>query len=215
MITNYQTLQDTINIYLARQELSDRVQTFIQMFETEALLDNRIRETKVADLDIEQTNSLSLPADFKEVVSWSLDGFAHTLPMIASSPDLQVRTDDTAGTPTAFWIEAGYGTDAATDVATARFSPPPSSDMASTLVYRASITPLSTSSDTNWLLRRYPKIYLYGALAETAMYLRDDARLPAWMMMKEELVTRLHDFESRREFSGPTDVRYNLGGSEL
>ena len=214
MITDYASLQDTLNIWLSRQELPDRVETFIQIFETEALLDNRIRETKVAPISIDSFEE-DLPADFKSVVSWSLDGADYRLPLIATSPTANVRTDDTDGIPRSFLVIASYGSSDATDIAKARFSPPPDGTYASTLIYRAAIEPLSNTNTTNWLLRRYPAIYLYGALMAAAPYLKDDQRIPVWMSMKEEMVMRLNDFESRREFSGPTDVRHTLGGAEL
>jgi len=38
----------------------------------------------------------------------------------------------------------------------------------------------AVSSATNWILTDYPDAYLYGALVQSAPYLRDDARTAMW-----------------------------------
>ena len=219
MLSTYQELQDTIREWIARNELEDKVQTFIKLFETDAILDNRIRDTKriaiALDGSVLTDNSVDLPADFQEVGSWSLEGSEYRLPLTAMGQEGDVRTDDVSslGAPRGFLIMPGYfGAD---QVPRARLYPAISGSYNSNLIYRATITPLSSTNTTNWLLNKYPALYLYGALAETAPYLRDDSRLPVWEAKKENLIAKLYDFENRREYSGPTDVRYTLGGAEF
>ena len=217
MITNYQELQDAIRVWIDRNEISDYVQTFIQMFETDALLDDRIRETLRVSIDLEDgIDEYLLPADFGEVKSWSLAGSQYRVPLKAMSNTGDTLTDSTGdlGTPQGFLIMAGYF-GANNDQAAARIYPAISGDYDSNLIYRATLAPLSNDNPTNWLLRRYPAIYLYGALAESAPYLRDDNRVPLWEAKKESLVSKLMSYDDMREFSGPTDVRYGLGGTEL
>jgi hypothetical protein len=48
------------------------------------------------------------------------------------------------------------------------------------LVYIARTPALSDAAPTNWILTDYPDAYLYGALVQSAPYLRDDARADLW-----------------------------------
>jgi hypothetical protein len=57
------------------------------------------------------------------------------------------------------------------------------------------ITPLAAGNPTNWLLQNHPDIYLYGALVESAPFLKDDERIPVWKMNLDE---RLNELGSSR-----------------
>lgn len=48
------------------------------------------------------------------------------------------------------------------------------------LVYIARTPTLSDAAPANWILEDYPDAYLYGALVQSAPYLRDDSRLDLW-----------------------------------
>lgn len=48
------------------------------------------------------------------------------------------------------------------------------------LWYYSRLTALSTTSTTNWVLTRYPDLYLYGCLVHTAPYLKADERIQTW-----------------------------------
>ncbi|HEY2009521.1 MAG TPA: hypothetical protein VGH23_11060 [Rhizomicrobium sp.] len=48
------------------------------------------------------------------------------------------------------------------------------------LVYIARTPALSDAAPANWILEDYPDAYLYGALVQSAPYLRDDARADLW-----------------------------------
>lgn len=48
------------------------------------------------------------------------------------------------------------------------------------LIYIARTPALSETAPANWILEDYPDAYLYGALVQSAPYLRDDARLDLW-----------------------------------
>lgn len=39
---------------------------------------------------------------------------------------------------------------------------------------------LSTTNTTNWVLTKYPDLYLYGSLLHTAPYLKNDERIALW-----------------------------------
>jgi hypothetical protein len=48
------------------------------------------------------------------------------------------------------------------------------------LWYYARLTPLNNTTTTNWVLSRYPDLYLYGSLLHSAPYLKADERMSVW-----------------------------------
>jgi hypothetical protein len=58
--------------------------------------------------------------------------------------------------------------------------PAAAQDYAAELVYIARTPALSDAAPANWILEDYPDAYLYGALVQSAPYLRDDARAELW-----------------------------------
>jgi hypothetical protein len=66
--------------------------------------------------------------------------------------------------------------------------PTPGADTEYNLNYIAFLRPLQADLDFNWVSTYYSDLYLYGALKEAAVYLKDDARLAQW---QGEFVRRL------------------------
>jgi hypothetical protein len=48
------------------------------------------------------------------------------------------------------------------------------------LWYYQRLNPLNNTTTTNWVLSRYPDLYLYGALVHSAPYLKADERIQVW-----------------------------------
>lgn len=59
--------------------------------------------------------------------------------------------------------------------------PPPALETDYDLDYVAALTPLEDDLDTNWVSVYFPDVYLYGALKEAAVYLKEDERLQGWI----------------------------------
>jgi hypothetical protein len=84
------------------------------------------------------------------------------------------------------WASAGGQTDlppARYTVTGSQFRINPVADQAYTasLTYIQRLAALSASNEaTNWILQDYPDAYLYGALTQSAPYLKDDARASTW-----------------------------------
>lgn len=71
-----------------------------------------------------------------------------------------------------------------------------------TLVYRAGLTPLVSSSDSNWVLLNAPDVYLWGACKQAAIYLKDAAALAQFGGLYQSAVLRTNDREKRASVSG-------------
>lgn len=59
------------------------------------------------------------------------------------------------------------------------------------LDYYTVIEPLSETNESNWLLEDGPDVYLFGALHEAAVYVRDDARATLWMQKRDIAIDEL------------------------
>jgi hypothetical protein len=58
--------------------------------------------------------------------------------------------------------------------------PPADQDYSAELVLLTRPAKLSADNPTNWVLADHPDAYLYGALEQSAPYLREDARIAMW-----------------------------------
>lgn len=72
-----------------------------------------------------------------------------------------------------------------------QFWPAPVSPTPAELTYLRRIPQLSTSAPGNWLLTFYPDAYLFGALIQSAPYLKEDDRLPLWQQKFDGIISRI------------------------
>lgn len=120
---------------------------------------------QMMDQDTTVTLDYVSPDQSKEVLAqgWnSTSGpYSNTLPSVASS-----------GGPIYYTI---IGTQF-------RIFPPPgvSAPVYLDLWYYARLAALNTTNTTNWVLTRYPDLYLYGSLVHSAPYLKADERIQTW-----------------------------------
>jgi hypothetical protein len=59
-------------------------------------------------------------------------------------------------------------------------------------LYRARIPALADDNTSTWLLLDAPDVLLYGALGQSAPYLKDDARLTVWAALYQSAVDALN-----------------------
>ena len=62
------------------------------------------------------------------------------------------------------------------------------------------------SESTNWLLTRYPDVYLYGALAECEMHLLNDARIPMWKAYFDSGIAEVNEVDERNRDDSIMDI---------
>lgn len=71
---------------------------------------------------------------------------------------------------------------------TAVLAPIPDGIYTLTATYKSTITALSDSNTTNFVLTAYPDVYLYGALANAGPYINDPARVSVWQASFERAI---------------------------
>lgn len=171
-LATYSDLQASIALWLNRDDLAAVIPDFIKLAEVK--LNSLLRMpqmVKEAELTPDADGIASLPADCLEVLSVRDERFA----LDPLSVDLLVRSPayGLIG-PAQSYAQAGMKL---------WFAPHPTDSV--TLQYLSALPSLASNS-TNWLLTLAPDLYLFGALAASAPFLRDDVRLPVWKQMHDE-----------------------------
>lgn len=89
-----------------------------------------------------------------------------------------------------------------------RIAPPPASTtipLPLQLDYEQGVPALGPRVQTNWLLKRYPSLYLYGSLSKAEAFIDNDERVPAWISVTEAAFERVR----------MADVKARVGGAPL
>lgn len=205
-LDTYANLKTTIADYLDRDDLTDRIDDFIDIAESAHRDEVRFREllvrSSITIADGDRTEAL--PADFAQVkyirllnpqtAVWSRYYLA-TLVQV-SEHELTEIASLTDGPPKYFCINEQIEFDVAAD-----------QDYTGELLYYKRMTALSDGNTSNELLVRAPELYLYGALKSSAPYLMNDERLNTWGALYGEALNRLNVSERTDRRSGPQIAR--------
>ena len=203
-ISSYDGLQAALQDYLTG-EVINAPQIIIAAFEEEANLVLRVdqmiqKATATIGLptDIEP-GVFPLPTDFEEDLAFQIrsNGLVYTL------GDVNSRTEAINSNV--------YGHSLPSDVTiyngSCEFSPVPTQPINVTLYYYATIPPLSSTNQTNWLLAKWPSLYLYGALKHASPYIRNDDRMPFFNAEVEKAFDRIQVASNRKRYGPNTRVR--------
>lgn len=185
-ITTNAELKTAIASWLARSDLTTYLQDFITLgtqriyygsenpqYPSEPL---RIRamETNV-DITIDAETE-ALPTRFLGVRNFYLNTNPKT-PLDPVTPETRVNTyaGSTTGKPLVYSIEADNFV----------FGPAPDATYTGKLLYYQKPADLSADADTNTVLTSFPGLYLYSALLEAMLFIRNDGRLPlCWSLFQ-------------------------------
>jgi hypothetical protein len=180
---DYASLQSAVTEYLARDQdatLIARIPTFIQLAEAKFnrslfVRQMEARSTTTVDTITTEPEFISLPADFQSMRRVRLSS-------VSCKPSLEFKSGvqleeyrssiaNVAGQPRYFTI---FGSEM-------ELAPTPDRNYTIEMVYRQNVPALATN-DPNWLLQLAPDLYLYGALLESAPYIKEDSRIQTWGM---------------------------------
>jgi hypothetical protein len=187
-LANYTDLVTAINGWLNRSDMNAIAPDLIALAEAEF---NRLLRTP----DMEQRSTatlngeaLAVPADFLGLRSMSSQNakFEFTAP-----DDLFAIPESYTGYPYYVTVTDGQF-----------FFRPVPSDGAVEIVYFQRIPALTAGNPTNWLMTKYPDLYLFGALAQAEFYNWNDDRLPVVKARTEEIIGQITDAVSKERFGG-------------
>ncbi len=208
-IVDYTSLQAAVIEYLARDQdatLIARIPTFIQLAEAKFNRQLFVRQmeqraTAIVDLGSSEPEFVSLPSDFQSMRRVRLAN-------VTGKPCLEFKsgtqmdeyrfaTSNIAARPRYFTL---FGDEL-------ELAPTPDAAYTMEMVYRKAIPSLGSNGE-NWLLTLAPDLYLYGALLESAPYIKEDARIQTWASGLSSALDDLNELGLTSTFNaGPMTVR--------
>jgi len=203
-------LQTACVEWLARDQdatLIARIPTFFQLFEAKmnrSLFVRQMESRTQAITDPAVTAEpeyVALPSDFQTMrrIRVSSETGKPSLQFLSGVQMDEMRTQrqDVAGCPRYFTI---FGNEI-------ELFPTPASITTLEMIYRQNL-PSLVSNTTNWLLALAPDAYLYGALLESAPYIKQDERIQIWGAAVQSALADLNSLGSNSAFNaGPLQVR--------
>lgn len=187
VIQSYTDLRAGISSYLwDRADIYNLIPTFIQL--AEAQMNRRLRSRRMmvratATIDAE---FVMLPANFAGARAVYIDGQSKAPLEFVTDPDAMAAKKAhlrQAGEPTCYTVIGRQF----------EFWPVPAQTFTAQLVYYERIPALSDVTPTNWLLTEHPDVYLYGALLQSAPWLKEDDRVNTWGTLFTTLISDMKD----------------------
>jgi hypothetical protein len=167
-----------------------------------SLLHRREMTIQAGTSTVAGTPSYALPSDFGEAIAMHVvDGSVENVLEPADFDLIKAGYSNQSGRPV-FWgfVQNEF-----------LLGPTPDGTYSLKLYYYKTIPNLSGTQTTNWLLTTYPKIYLYGALAEAAATVSDDNRSSRWVSpYRSALKTLINDQIRDRGIGGGPMLRADL-----
>lgn len=173
VFTSYSDLKTQVGNYLARSDLADKIPTFIELAEIRLNRDLRLRQTlqNSTYTMTAGTKEVPVPADFLEMKEQHINtNPISNLTFQSTSIFYRNGLVNTSGKPV-------YYTQVSQNFA---YAPTPDADYVVEMTYYKKPKLMSDTNPANEYLTNCPDLLLYGALAEAAPYLMDDARLTTW-----------------------------------
>lgn len=188
-LQSYSDLQASMGRWLKRPDLQGLFPDFITLAEQNFDRKIKTRSRRGRYSITPTTNRVALPTDWGRVISAEFG--SKPLDFFAASSDVRM-------------IAFGYQVKGDTLILTV-----PQLGQRLDLEYYVLIEPLSTSNTSNWLLEDAPDIYLWGALAEAADYIRDDANQQKWLARRDQAISDFvdDDSEAKTPQDQPLDMR--------
>lgn len=200
-ITTYSELKTSVADFLNRDDLTAVIPDFISL--AEAQMERELRHYKMEKRSTAEIDSRysEFPADFLEPIRFHLEEQSTRLELISLAEMLDLREDfnDAQGRPTSYALTGN----------SIEVYPTPDGTYNGELLYYASIAKLSDANTSNWILSSHPDAYLYGALLQSAPYLKDDARIQVWSMLYAGAISSINT-QSKRAKSGGSGLRLKI-----
>ena len=196
-LDSYTGLKAEINAFMARAELAAQADTFIDLFESWANRNLRVRQME-NEAYATADEFLPLPTDYVglrdvQVQSSPRRQLQYVTPEYAD----MVASDASTGDPSYYTIVGNQ----------LRLVPSPSSADDVRISYWQTITPLDDTNTTNWLLQEYPDAYLWGALFNARAYITDEQRAVYVKAMWDQVVSEIQSAGKKSNLGGSLTIR--------
>jgi len=194
-ISTYSELQTAIQDFLNRDDLASVVPTFISL--AEAQMQRELRHPRMMQRSVGQIDSRysPVPEYWLETIRFHIsnpDSYRLELTSLDDMMQLRSESRGQTGRPTHY---AHVGE-------TLEVFPTPDDEYDIELLYYKKIPALSDSNASNWILEIAPDAYLYGALVQSAPYLKDDARVQVWGGLYASAIQAINTEGEKQRFGG-------------
>lgn len=204
-LDTYANLQTSVLSWLARPAdplVSPSVPDMIALFEADARdrLRNRFTETASTLATVSGTATVALPTDFWEFRGPPRLRTDPVAPLVYMTPGqlYETWTGTETAQPVNYTIEGLL----------LRLAPVPDSAYTIDIDYMQGLTGLSDTTTSNWLLQRYPDLYLFGSLVMAEAFIGEDERAAEWKSLVEAIYARIAQSDLKARWSGgPLQVK--------
>lgn len=199
-LDTYTNLKASIGDWLMRSDLTAVIPDLIALAEEEHNLKLRTREMLVRAVTIPAADEPyeNLPGDFRELKAIQFNSDPVVVPKYVTPAWIRAYRRNSAtesGIPRFYTIEGSQ----------LLFERTPA-DVELEILYYQTIPALSDGNPTNWLLTAHPSVYLYGALTQSAPYLKDDERIATWDALYQRALAAIQTADQASEVNGPPIV---------
>lgn len=196
-ITDYDSLVDAIVDQMNDSGLSAGADLYIQM--AESMFNRRLFNLEAeGTATIPADTSIPMPTDFVSIKSIYLDTDPRVLLTPMSADNIrQYWSAQTTGKPQNYALTSDE----------ILLGPAPDDDYTVTMTYLRSLTGLDSSNTTNWLIEKYPDLYLYGSLIHAEFRGWNDDRLPLLNSAVEGMIAEINDVGNKRRTATGMRVR--------
>lgn len=182
-LDSFSNLKTSVANFLNRADLTSAIPDFITLAESQInrrlLKDGPVRRMMARSDATITTEFAAVPTDFMGVKDIYLtETYVQQLKFLLPDALLAKKTGQMSLTGCPLWFSVVGGEFQFFPAPNTTNSPPDS--YPAELTYWQKIPSLSDTTTTNWLLQSHPDAYLYGALLQSAPYLRDDNRIAVW-----------------------------------
>lgn len=191
---NYSELKTAVADWLHRDDLTSKIDTFIDLFEARANRMLRVPDMEQRATRLATDEYIALPSDFLEVRNIQVNTSVPYMLEYASPQNIDAKGTG-SGDPRYYTIVGN------------EFQLWPSaSGKTVEISYYKKIPALSDSNTSNWLLNGYEDYYLNGVIAEAYFYTMDD-RLDRQQMKLAEFEALINKRGKNKAYgSGPITV---------
>ena len=195
-LSTYAELQASVAGWLNRSDLTEPIKDFIAIAEARLQDRLRAREMIVRDTLAVSSQYTDLPDGFLEMQQVSVASPYKKLGLLNNEQiaEQRERTLDVPGIVSDFAIVGSE----------IEIYPTPGTATTLDIVYFQKLTPLSVAAPANWLLAKYPDLYLFGALISSAPYLHDDSRFQMWVAAHDSRLEEINQAARAAKYSGAT-----------
>lgn len=162
-IGTYNDLTNKVALWLDRDDLAGEIPDFVALAEARFNRDLRILNQEVSATITTGAPAYAMPSDFRRIKRIWISGQPNRPLTQISGPSAAQTYPWSPGCTLSYYIENR----------TLHFLPEPNQALTLDCTYLSRITPLTSANQSNWLLEEHPDAYLFGALLEAAVYIRD------------------------------------------